>query len=124
MQVPPLRGGRLDGEDFVIAEWVDDGETSAEFPMAPLHSHNQDDEAWYVLEGTLAVRRGDELLEVPAGSAVVVPHGVSHTWWNAGPGRVRYLLIMTPRIAALIEALHEPGASPPAVFERFGARLL
>ena len=28
--------------------------------MAPLHTHDRDDEAFYVLEGTLAFRIGDE----------------------------------------------------------------
>lgn len=124
MRVPPLQGGQLDGEDFVLAEWVDNGETSAEFPIAPLHSHDGDDEAWYVLEGTLGIRCGDEVLEVPAGAGVLVPRGVPHTFWNAGTDRLRYLILMTPRVAALVAALHEPGADAPALFARFDSRLI
>src|SRR6476660_464459 len=108
--VPPLLGNRLEGGDFVLAEWVDDGVSSAARPVAPLHRHLADDEAWYVLEGALGFVRGDERLEVTAGSAVLVPRGVAHTFWNAGAGRARYLIVMTPRIAALVEAIHEPGA--------------
>ena len=68
----------------MLAEWADAGESSAERPIAPLHLHHSDDEAWYVLEGTLGFVRGDERLEAPAGSAVLVPRGVAHTFWNAG----------------------------------------
>jgi hypothetical protein len=109
MNVPPLFGSSLEGADFVLGEWIDEGETSAEWPIAPLHRHLGDDEAWYVLEGTLGFVRGDERLEAPAGSAVLVPRGIAHTFWNAGPGRARYLIVMTPRVAALVAALHEPG---------------
>jgi mannose-6-phosphate isomerase-like protein (cupin superfamily) len=123
---PPLVGETLGGGDFVLAEWVDDGGTSAERPIAPLHVHDRDDEAWYVLEGVLGFRRGDELLEAPAGAAVLVTAGTPHSYWNAGAVRARYLLVMTPRIAALIAALHEPGAHDDldALFHRFDSRLV
>ena len=124
--VPPLLGSSLDGTDFVLVEWSDDGESSADRPLAPLHVHDRDDEAWYVLEGTLALRHDDEVLQVPTGAGALVPAGVPHTYWNAGPGRARYLLVLTPRIAALIAALHEPGARDdlPGLFHRFDSRLL
>ena len=124
--VPPLLGLQIEGSDFVLAEWADDGESSPERAVAPLHRHLGDDEAWYVLEGTLGFVRGDERLEAPAGSAVLVPRGAAHTFWNAGPGRARYVIVMTPRIAALVAAIHEPGAleDPHALFRRFDSELL
>jgi mannose-6-phosphate isomerase-like protein (cupin superfamily) len=121
--VPPLAGSSLAGTDFTVAEWTDDGESSAEEPIAPLHVHHADDEAWYVLEGTLGFRRGDELLEAPAGSAVLVARGVVHTYWNAGGGRCRYLIVLTPRLAALIEGLHEPGVDIAALFAQYDSAL-
>jgi mannose-6-phosphate isomerase-like protein (cupin superfamily) len=123
--VPPLRQAQVDGTDFVLAEWTDAGESSAERPIAPLHLHRSDDEAWYVLAGTLGFLRGDERLEAPAGSAVLVPGGVVHTFWNAGPGEARYLIVMTRRIAALVEALHGPGALDDlrVLFARFDSEL-
>ncbi len=104
----------------------DDGESSAERPIAPLHRHLADDEAWYVLEGALGFVRGDERLEARAGAAVLVPAGVVHTFWNASGEKARYLLVMTPRIAALIAALHDPGARDdlPGLFRRFDSELL
>ena len=124
MDAAPLVGSSLEGGDFVLAEWIDDGESSVERPVAPLHRHLADDEAWYVLEGRLGFIRGGERLEAPAGSAVLAARGVPHTFWNAGGGRARYLIVMTPRIAALIAALHEPGANPREVFPRFASELL
>jgi Cupin domain len=126
MIVPPLLGSLLEGSDFVLGEWTDDGESSAARPVAPLHRHLGDDEAWYVLEGTLGFVCGDERLEAPAGSAVLVPRGTPHTFWNAGPGRARYVIVMTSRIAALVAALHEPGGFDDvhALFLRFDSELL
>jgi mannose-6-phosphate isomerase-like protein (cupin superfamily) len=114
----------LGGADsgFVVADWSDPGGPADEPPrlIAPLHVHLEDDEAWYVLEGTLRFRVGDVELEAPAGSAVFGPHGVPHTFWNPGPGRVRYLLVMTPRTLRLIETLHElPDRNPETLQEHF-----
>jgi mannose-6-phosphate isomerase-like protein (cupin superfamily) len=123
---PPLRDGRLASDGLVVVEWRDDGGTSAERPIAGLHVHHEDDEAWYVLEGTLGFRRGDELIDAPAGSAVLVPRGVAHSYWNAGSKPARYVLVMTPRIAALIDELHRPDAAGTwhDVFRRHASELL
>ena len=108
MDALPLADCPLHAGDFVIAEWRDNGETSAERPIAPLHVHFSDDEAWYVLEGRLGFVRGDEQVEAGAGSAVMVPRGTPHSYWNAADGPTRYVIVMTPRIAALVEAVHRP----------------
>src|ERR1700686_4940116 len=94
---PPLSGNLVGSIDasFVIAEWKDVGASPGppRF-IAPLHLHRNDDEAWYVLEGTLVVRVGDEDIEVRAGSSVLVPRGTPHTYWNPTSDKTRYLLIM------------------------------
>jgi len=122
---PPLAGNVLGavGANFVVAEWKDaGGPPGPPRWIAPLHLHRNDDEAWYVLEGTLCVRVGNEVVEAPVGSAVFVPRGTPHTYWNPGPGLVRYLLVMTSNIYALIQAIHAmPDRSPAAlraVFEK------
>jgi mannose-6-phosphate isomerase-like protein (cupin superfamily) len=96
------------GSSIVVAEWGDQG-GGQEPPMyiAPLHVHHEDDEAWYVLEGTLAVRLGEDDVVVPAGGVVIAPRGTRHTYWNPRPERCRYVLVMTPRIRALIDAIHD-----------------
>ena len=42
----------------------------------PLHVHEREDEAFYVLEGGLSVRMGDEEFEASPGSFVFQPRGV------------------------------------------------
>ena len=94
----PLAGHLLGtaDNDFVIAERQDAGGTSVQPRfIAPLHLHHHDDEAWYVLEGVLRVRVGDQEVEARAGSGLLVPRGTSHTYWNPGPEKLRYLLVMT-----------------------------
>src|SRR5882762_9935951 len=94
-------------DSFVIAEWQDlGGPAGPPRLIAPRHVHHHDDEAWYVLEGILRVQSGENEIEARAGSAVLVPRGTPHTYWNGGPGRLRYLLIMTPNISSLIQGIH------------------
>ena len=126
MDAPPLAGAALAATDFVLAEWRDDGETSAERPIAPLHVHYEDDEAWYVLEGTLGFVCGEERVEAAAGAAVLVPRGTPHSYWNAGSRPARYVIVMTPRLAALVDAVHRPGALDRAheLFREYASELL
>jgi len=106
---------------FVIAEWQDPGGPPGPARLiAPLHVHFNDDEAWYVLEGTLRVRRGDEEVEANAGAAVFVPRGIPHTYWNPDTKPLRYLLVMTPNIYSLIQEIHRmKERSTPALRELF-----
>jgi mannose-6-phosphate isomerase-like protein (cupin superfamily) len=128
---PPLTGCVLGSTNdaFVIAEWRDPGGPPGPPRLiAPPHLHRNDDEAWYVLEGTLSVRIGKEEVEAKAGSAVFVPRGTAHTYWNPGPGPVRYLLVMTANIYRLIQEIHAmPERTPPALramFTKYDSELL
>lgn len=117
------------GANFVVAEWKDaGGPPGPPRWIAPLHLHHNDDEAWYVLEGTLCVRVGKDIVEAQAGSAVFVPRGKAHTYWNPGPGLVRYLLVMTSNIYALIQDIHAMTERSPAalraVFEEHDSELV
>jgi mannose-6-phosphate isomerase-like protein (cupin superfamily) len=77
--------------------------------MAPVHIHHDDDEAWYVVDGELALLLGDDEVRVPVGGAALAPRGTAHTFWNPRPEPASYVLVMTQTIRALIEAIH---ASP------------
>src|SRR5919198_2857992 len=113
----PLAGALLAprGADLVLAEWRDPGGgTDPPRYIAPLHTHNGDDEAWYVLEGALRFRLGDEAVEATAGGAVLAPRGTPHTYWNPRPEPARYLLVMTATIRALIDAIHALEDRSPA----------
>jgi mannose-6-phosphate isomerase-like protein (cupin superfamily) len=125
--VTSLADGELGGpqSDFVIVEWIDSGDTGWDW-IAPLHVHHADDEAWYVLEGALSFRIGDEVYEAGPGEAVLAPKGTPHAYGNAKRGQLaRYLLVMTPKIRALVQALHEPGATDyAAIFRAHDSELL
>jgi len=112
-------GGR--GDDFVLAQWVAE---VGDHWIAPLHVHHDDDEAWYVLRGRLGFRLGDEEFEAGPGSAVLARRGTPHTYRNAGDTEAEYVLVMPPRVATLIEAIHEPDADIPALFEAHASELL
>jgi mannose-6-phosphate isomerase-like protein (cupin superfamily) len=116
----PLAGGQIrsDNASLVVVEWRDPG-GGGDPPryIAPLHIHHQDDEAWYVVEGALIVRLSDQDVEVPAGGAALVPRGTPHTYWNPHPAPTRYVLVMTPRITSLIDALHALTARDQATLE-------
>ena len=131
MIATPLAGNVIGsvGTNFVVAEWKDEGGPSGPARwIAPLHLHRNDDEAWYVLEGTLCVRVGKEIVEATAGSAVFVPRGTPHTYWNPGPGLVRYLLVMTSNVSSLIQDIHamtdRSQDALRAVFEKHDSELL
>lgn len=97
------------GSDVVVAEWTAPPATSGEKePMAPLHIHRGDDEAWYVLEGALGFSFDGVESTVPTGGAAMAKAGVAHTYWNAASTPTRYLIIMTPRIREMIAVLHDP----------------
>ena len=71
-----------------------------------------------MLEGELGFRLGEEEVIARAGSAVLASRGTPHTYWNAGDQEARYLLVMTPNIATLIKAIHQPGADMTKELER------
>jgi len=81
-----------------------------------------------VLEGTLRVQVGNEQVEAHAGSAVFVPRGTPHTYWNPGPTPAGYLLVMTSNIYRLIQEIHGMKERTPArlraVFTKYDSELL
>jgi quercetin dioxygenase-like cupin family protein len=84
----------------------------------PLHTHAGEDESWYVLEGELRFRLGDEVADAPAGSFVFVPRGTAHCFQNVGDGPARIMVLFTPsgmerffdRFATLPAGPVDPGA--------------
>ena len=97
------------GSDLVMAEWTAQPPSSGERELvAPLHIHHDDDEGWYVLEGTLGFSLDGVESLMSTGGAVIAKAGVAHTYWNAASSPTRYLIIMTPRIREMIAVLHDP----------------
>lgn len=61
-----------------------------------LHVHRYEDELGYVLEGALAVRLGDRVLEVEAGGTVFLPKNIPHALTNPLNACSRYLFAAIP----------------------------
>jgi mannose-6-phosphate isomerase-like protein (cupin superfamily) len=105
------------GISFGIHEWRGSG-------PAALHVHHSDDEAWHVLDGELAFRYIDRTEIVCTGMTVFVPAGVAHTY-TAG-NDARYLIVLTPRLSALIAALQvdRDASHQHEIYRRFESELL
>ena len=107
----------VSGHSFSIHEWRGSGPST-------LHVHHSDDEAWHVLDGELTFRYPDRTENVGPGATVFVPAGMPHTY-TAGAG-ARYLIVLTPRIAALISALQadRDPVHQHDIYRRFDSELL
>ena len=91
----------------------------------PLHLHYEQDDTFFVIEGTLTVQVGDELFELHAGDLVCAPKGVPHTFTNVGKEPVRVINIMTPGgFDRVLEDYTSLPAGPPdpQVLEEFGQK--
>ncbi len=60
---------------------------------APLHVHDALDDTWYILDGEMVVRCGDDTQRVGAGHWVSMPRGVPHTFRVVGDHEARILLV-------------------------------
>src|SRR6516164_10577919 len=60
------------------------------------HQHNNCEEAFYVLEGTLTIRVLDKTYTLPEGSYVLIPRGTPHGQGNFTSKPVRLLTTFTP----------------------------
>lgn len=66
------------------------------FPGPPPHRHERLVDMFYVLEGVLTVRLGEDTHQLGPGSFVCVPAGVVHTFSNPSDSPVRFLNFNTP----------------------------
>jgi uncharacterized RmlC-like cupin family protein len=117
-----LGGHTVRGASLVLEDWTTDGVANE---VAPLHVHHADDEAWHVVSGALRFRFDDQELIARAGTTVLVPAGVPHTFGNAGLGPSRFLIILPARLDRLISRLHQTDpAEHPAIYRDFESELL
>jgi mannose-6-phosphate isomerase-like protein (cupin superfamily) len=69
---------------------------AAGFPGPVLHRHRELVDTFFVLDGTLALRLGDDEVEAPPGSFACIPPGNVHTFANRSRGTVRIVNLMAP----------------------------
>ncbi len=79
--------------------------------MTPAHRHHGP-EAFYVLDGVLEFHVDDDMFQSPAGSFVLVPERVAHTFGNTSGAPARLLTIHAPATDAYFAEMHQLWASP------------
>jgi quercetin dioxygenase-like cupin family protein len=80
-----------DGAFFLSETTVGPG-----FPGPPPHTHRTLTDMFYVLEGTLTIRSGDEEIEAPPGTFACFPPGTVHTFRNDSDAPARFLNFNVP----------------------------
>ena len=104
-----LADGDETDRKYSISEWWLDANTCG--PGA--HCHDEDD-VFYVLEGTMSILVGDRWVDAPRGSFVLIPGGMTHDFENRSAARAGVLNVSSgpfedsmPAIAAWF-AEHPP----------------
>ena len=88
----------------------------------PLHTHEHEDESWYVIDGELEFQLGDDIALAPTGTFVFVPRGVAHCFRNTGATPARILVLFTPSgMERFFDQFAALEAFDPAAFGRLGA---
>ena len=95
-EMGPLRAVfKADGEEtagrYSISEWWLDPHTKG-----PGAHHHEEDDVFYVLEGTMHFLIGGTWVEAPAGSFVLVPGDTNHSFENRGDVRAGALNLSAP----------------------------
>jgi quercetin dioxygenase-like cupin family protein len=97
--------------------------------VPPAHSHRDNEEIVYVLEGMLRYTVDDETRDLQPGERMYTPRGSVHAFSNPHGQTARALIILTPDIGAqyfrdIAEVVKTPGGPNPAkmaeVMNRYG----
>jgi mannose-6-phosphate isomerase-like protein (cupin superfamily) len=100
--VPPGQGVRFGNVEFLGLSEHSPRLNVSVITMAPgrhgpePHEHRDEDDVFYVLEGELTFDVGSGEVPAPAGTFVLVPPGVRHTFANRTAEPVRVLNIHAP----------------------------
>ncbi len=73
---------------------------------APLHVHRREDEAFYVLSGTVDFICGEERFRAETGAFAYLPRGIPHTFLGISERPARVLVMLLP--GGLEEAFADP----------------
>ncbi len=103
-------GKETDGRYTLIEVLEPEGE-------GPLHVHHREDEGFFILEGELTFRIGEETIKASAGSFLFGPKDVPHTYTvDSGPAKLLFIL-SPPGFEGFVYATSEPAKErtlPPA----------
>jgi len=90
--------------------------------LVPPHVHQDNDEWSYILEGRIGVRIGEDEFIAEAGSYVLKPRRIQHTFWNPDDRPARILEIITPSgLEEMFARFGELGARGELTPETMGA---
>lgn len=93
------------------------------FPGPPPHVHERLTDMFYVLEGTLTLRVGDEEVEAGPGTFACFPPGTTHTFSNRSDEPARFLNFNIPGgWEDYMRELVSSGAATPAEIGAIAAR--
>lgn len=132
---PPGAGERLSfGPSDVLFKaqgvpWISVTETTLApgFPGPVAHRHRGFVDSFYVLDGVLTIRVGDEVVNAEPGSYTAAPPGTLHTFSNRTDAPVRMLNVMGPGgfeqyLKEAAAAVPGDGPPDPAVMAEIAAR--
>ena len=99
--LPPGAGHRVGNVEFLARTADTPRFTFGIIEIAPgrvleAHVHDDEDDAFYILEGELTFLLADGPVAAPPGTFVLVPPGVEHGFRNDRPEPVRMLNIHAP----------------------------
>ena len=82
----------------------------------PPHIHHHEDEAFRLLEGTLTIQVGGDTITASAGDFAFLPHGIAHSFKNAGDCDAKALVLITPAgLEGFFTEVFEPATDRSAV---------
>ena len=92
----------------------------------PLHQHEREDEAFYVLQGEVRIWVGDVVTDAEAGGFVLAPRGVPHTFARQPGNDLKMLLMISPagleRFFDEVSDLSDAEQQDPSVLSVLAAR--
>jgi len=125
LEIRYLMDGTVDGAGSGMFEMI--VPPGARVP--PAHSHSDNEEIIYCLEGTLRTTVADEVRDLEPGDGRYTPRGAVHSFSNPHDRVARALVVLTPDIGAqffcdVAEVVSTPGKPDPAklaeVMQRYG----
>jgi mannose-6-phosphate isomerase-like protein (cupin superfamily) len=75
----------------------------------PLHVHHREAEAFFILDGSMTYRAGEDVFKLESGGFIYLPADVPHAFRVTGTTPVRYLALATPgEVLQLYEDIGRP----------------